>query len=143
MPRLLAVLLAVLLALFLAIPALASPSSADKQAFRELIDGQIASFRAGDAQAAFRVVDPDLQRKFRDADRFLEVVRVGYRPVYSPRSYRYGHTVDLDGPTVGQWLHVVGPDGQSVDALYLLEQQPDGTWRTSGCVLFEPERPAV
>lgn len=117
--------------------------SADKVAFKGLIDAQIAAFKAGDAEGAFRVVAPALREKFGSPDRFLEVVRVGYAPVANPRSYRYGHAVPLDARTTGQWLHVVGPDGERVDALYLMERQPDGSWKTSGCLLYEAASPAV
>lgn len=134
-----------MVSLLVSTPVFAGPvSEADKVAFRGLIDGQIAAFRAGDARAAFEVVDPDLQLKFGDAERFLEVVRVGYRPVYAPKSYRFGQTVELDAVNeAGQWLHVVGPNNEPVDALYLLERQPDGDWKTSGCLLFRPERPTT
>ena len=136
---------AVLLSILVSTSAVAGPvDAADKTAFRTLIDGQIAAFRAGNARAAFEVVDPDLKLKFGDAERFLEVVRVGYRPVYAPKSYRFGHTIELEGPNeAGQWLHVVGPNNEPVDALYLLERQPSGEWKTSGCLLFRPERPST
>ncbi len=139
-------ILLVILALGLGAPAVAAPGTVTprERAVRGLIDEQIAAFRARDAQAAWRLVDPDLQQKFGTADRFLHVVEAGYAPVFSPRSYRYGELIRIDEATHGQWLDVVGDDGTRVKALYLMEQQADGSWRTSGCLLFEPgEAPPV
>lgn len=138
-----------LLLLTLSLPALASPSFAappegsqplsarDLQAIRGVIDDQIAAFRRNDAEGAWKHVAPDLREKFGTPERFLEMVRTGYAPVYAPRRYSYGDLV----PTpygLGQWLEVTGPDGKEVDALYLLERAPDGSWRTSGCLMTEP-----
>ncbi len=114
------------------------------QAMRQVIDDQIAAFRRDDAPGAWRHVAPGLKRKFGTADRFLEMVRVGYAPVYRPKRYDFGEVIRTpDG--FGQWLDVEGPSGERLRALYLMERQPDGTWMTSGCLLFEPEAstPAV
>ncbi len=108
------------------------------QGFRRIINDQIDAFRAADAEAAWRYVAPGLQQKFGSADRFLRMVRESYAPVYNPRSFEYGSIQRVPGGW-GQWLHVVGPDGERVRALYLLEQQRDGTWRTMGCMLFPAE----
>lgn len=40
----------------------------------------------------------------------------------------------INGQVV-QPLEVVAPDASVVVAYYLMERQPDGTWRISGCVL--------
>lgn len=106
-------------------------------ALRQVIDDQIAAFRRQDAPGAWRHVSPGLQAQFGTADRFLELVRDHYAPVYAPVRYDYGEIVPLDGMW-GQWLDVVGPDGQRVRALYLMQQQADGTWRTNGCLLYPP-----
>jgi hypothetical protein len=110
-----------------------------------VIDDQIAAFRRLDALAAWRHVAPGLRRKFGTPDAFLRMVVLGYRSVANPRSYTFGPLVPLDGGEWGQWLEIVGPDGERVEALYLLERQPDGSWRTSGCLLLGPglERPGT
>lgn len=117
-------------------------SVSDLKAIRSLIDDQIAAFRRHDAEGAWRHVAPGLQEKFGTAESFLEMVRTAYQPVYAPRSYQFGEiVVTPDG--VGQWMDVTGPDGIRVGALYLMERQRDGIWKTSGCFLTEPgpERP--
>jgi hypothetical protein len=126
-----------------AVPPKSAPPAlevSDLHAIRSLIEDQIAAFRRHDAEAAWRYVAPGLQERFVTPENFLEMVRTGYGPVYSPRSYHFGEIV----PTpegLGQWLEVVGPDGERVGALYLLERQPDGSWRSSGCLLTMPGPP--
>ena len=38
-----------------------------------------------------------------------------------------------------QQVYVVGPDGVARLALYFMQQQSDGSWRVSGCVLLDFE----
>jgi len=137
-----------LLALSLGSPAaLAAPEASaalagtsDEQAIHRLIDDQIAAFRRRDAQGAWKHVAPGLQQQFGTADNFLQMVLLGYRPVADPKSYRYGQLAELPNGDWGQLLHIVGPDGREVQALYLLERQADGTWRTSGCLMVPPRQ---
>jgi hypothetical protein len=102
--------------------------------FRQMIEQQIAAFRADNAEAAYRFASPGIQRRFPSADIFLDAVRNGYQPVHRPRAYSFGPAIASHvGPT--QEVTITGPDGQPWSALYTFEQQPDGTWRISGCFL--------
>lgn len=118
---------------------LAPPIAAHEQpAARRMIESQLGAFRRDDAPGAWMHVSPALQRQFGSAERFLRVVREAYVPVYRPRDVRFDGVALWDGEPAW-WLTVVGPDGRAYRALYLLERQPDGSWRTSGCLLFAPE----
>lgn len=102
--------------------------------FRDMIARQIDAFRADDADAAYRFASPSIQRRFPTPSIFLDAVRKGYEPVHRPRAYTFGAAVASHvGPT--QEVTITGPDGQPWAALYTFEQQPDGTWRISGCFL--------
>ncbi|MEZ4316373.1 MAG: DUF4864 domain-containing protein [Myxococcota bacterium] len=133
------------LALALVEPALAqSPSDAiaaleqQRGPIESMVRDQIEAFRRDDAAAAWKPVAPGLKRQLGTADRFLEMVREGYAPVYRPQRYSFGRMLYFDGGPA-QSLDVVGPDGKPYRAIYLLEQQPDGTWATAGCILFAVE----
>jgi hypothetical protein len=69
-------------------------------------------------------------------------VRNNYQPVYRPRQFEFRELRTLDG-TVVQQVYVVGPDNQPKLALYLMERQPDGSWRIAGCVLVDFEGQSV
>lgn len=136
-------LLAFLLALALAWPAAAQElSDSDRAAIRDVISQQLEAFRRDDGNAAFSFASPDVQRLFGTAQTFMDMVRKGYRPVYRPRVFDFGNIVEVNGqPT--QRVHVVGPDGRRVNALYPMTRLPDGSWRIDGCFLQAPEEHQV
>ena len=129
-----------LLALVLAAPQgraqapLAGVSAADRASIRTVIAQQMQAFRADDAALAFSFAAPHLQQLFGSPERFMDMVRNGYGAVYRPQEVQFLDVVELGGqPT--QRVLVVGPDRVAVTAYYSMEQQADGTWRISGCVL--------
>ncbi|MGI9500104.1 MAG: DUF4864 domain-containing protein, partial [Geminicoccaceae bacterium] len=54
--------------------------------------------------------------------------------VYRPRQIEFTDLLDVRGKPA-QRLVVIGPDNDVFSAYYLMEQQPDGSWRISGCIL--------
>ena len=54
---------------------------------------------------------------------FLEIVALGDRQV--------------------QKVLVVGPDGKAVIAMYPMQRQRDGSWRTDGCMLVDLDTDAI
>ncbi|WP_421723885.1 DUF4864 domain-containing protein [Bauldia sp.] len=114
----------------------ADVSDSDRTAIRSVIEGQIAAFQRDDGAAAYSYAAPMIQRIFPTVDAFMAMVRGGYQPVYRPQSVIFGEVVDTAlGPV--QRVFVTGPDGRNWVAMYSLEQQPDGTWRITGCRLVE------
>lgn len=106
----------------------------DQQAIRSVIEGQLAAFRADDGETAFGFASPAIQEMFGNPTNFLAVVKTGYLPVYRPREVRFDRLVSFQGDPV-QLVLLVGPDLEVVTAFYVMQQQPDGTWRINGCVL--------
>ena len=128
------IFLLVLLAALFAGPARADPSAVDRSAIQAVIQQQLDAFQADDGKAAFALASPGIRRQFGDADNFLALVRQGYPMVYRPRETRFGALDEQDGQMV-QKVAFVGPDGVLVTALYIMERQPDGSWRIAGCVI--------
>jgi hypothetical protein len=106
----------------------------DAAIIRQIIQDQIAAFRADDGERAFSFASPDIQAMFHDPQTFLGMVRGGYQPVYRPREVEFRGLTFEDGHWTQRVL-LVGPDGVPVVARYLMEQQPDGSWRIDGCIL--------
>ena len=46
----------------------------------------------------------------------------------------FGELTRIEGKLV-QPVQIVGPDGIPVTALYIMERQPDGSWKIGECVL--------
>ena len=122
--------------------AAAETNAADRAAFVRTIEQQLDAFRADDGPTAFSFASPGIQSLFGSPDRFMEMVRSGYRAVYRPRSAQFLGAVETPrGPV--QRVLFVGPDGRPVIAEYHMERQPDGTWRIDGVILTEVDDGAV
>jgi hypothetical protein len=113
-------------------------SAADRAAIRDIIQSQVDAFRRDDGDAAFGYASPSIQGMFGEPDTFMEMVRQGYRPVYRPKVFDFREIVSLHGE-IAQKVHVVGPDGRPVTAVYPMTRLPDGSWRINGCYLQAPD----
>ena len=85
------------------------------------------------AAQAFAYASPAIQSIFKNPDTFMSMVRAGYKPVYRPREVEFRDLVAVEGRWTQRVL-VVGPDGVPVVVQYVMEKQPDGSWRIDGCV---------
>jgi hypothetical protein len=115
---------------------------ADRAAIAGVIRDQIAAFRVDDAARAFGYASPGIQAKFGTAERFLEMVRSGYAPVYQAEDLAFGEIAVENGiPVQAVEIHTL--EGEGVLALYFMERQPDGSWRINGVLMTRlPERSA-
>ncbi|MCA3555111.1 DUF4864 domain-containing protein [Aestuariivirga sp.] len=119
-----------------ALPARAESLSAQDEAdFRAVIADQIAAFRADDQARAYSHAAPMIRQIFPDPDRFMAMVKQGYRPVYRPQSFSFGKAGFSASGRPIQRVTIVGPDGMTYEAIYTMERQPDGTWQINGCAL--------
>jgi len=108
--------------------------AADAGAIRQVIEAQIAAFRRDDAEAAFALATPGIRATFGTAANFLEMVRSAYAVVYRPRSLQFEAPVVVDGEVV-QAVRMTDAEGRAWIALYPMQRQPDGSWKTNGCQL--------
>jgi len=115
-----------------------SLSDADRAAIRHVIQAQVDAFLRDDGDAAFGLASPTIQGMFGSPEIFMDMVRQGYQPVYRPRAFDFREIITLHGQPA-QKVHVIGPDGRPVTAIYPMRQLPDGTWRIDGCFLQAPE----
>lgn len=119
-----------------ALPVRAESLSADDEAaFRSIITDQIDAFRVDDGARAYSHAAPMIRQIFPNPDLFMNMVRQGYQPVYRPKSYSFGKAgLSASGRPI-QRVTLVGPDGQTYEAVYTMERQPDGTWQINGCAI--------
>jgi hypothetical protein len=129
--RVFVLLVALLIAL--AAPAFAADDVASAQS---VIRSQVEAFGHDDAATAYSYAAPGIQGMFPQPDIFLSMVRNQYGPVYRHKSFEFGEAKVADGK-IAQQVHIIDADGVPWEALYTLEQEPDGSLKISGCVLLK------
>jgi hypothetical protein len=122
---------------------LASPVRAadDVATAQGIIRSQMEALGRDDAATAYSYAAPVIQNMFPQADIFLGMVQRTYTPIYRHKSFEFGQARAADGK-IAQAVHIVDADGVPWEALYTLEQQPDGSIKINGCVLLKTGEPA-
>jgi hypothetical protein len=117
---------------------LAAPARAgdDVAAAQTIIRAQVDAFGRDDAATAYSYAAPAIRSMFPQADIFLGLVKQKYAPVYRHKSFEFGEAQASDGK-IAQRVHIVDADGEAWEALYTLEQQPDGSVKITGCILLK------
>ena len=109
------------------------------QAIRTIIEGQINAFRREDELTAFGYASPDLRAQFVAPNRFMAMVRAHYRPVYMAQSVSFTGTARAISKTPLmrlQDVYLIDDRGTSHKARYMMQKQPDGSWKIAGCQLL-------
>ena len=115
---------------------LASPARADDVAAAQgVIRAQEQAFARDDAAAAWSHAAPAIQEIFQQPEIFMQMVRQGYAPVYRHKSFEFGEAKTA-GSQIAQRVHIVDDNGEAWEAMYTLEQQPDGSLKITGCSLL-------
>lgn len=133
--------LALLAALTLGQPA-AAQSAADKAEIRAAIAAQLDAFNRDDSAAAYGFAAPNIQAIFPTADIFMRMVESGYAPVFRSRSHIFGGLEERGG-ALEQRVFITDAGGEGWLALYTVAQQPDGSWKITGCSLARRPGEAV
>jgi hypothetical protein len=108
----------------------------DRLAVQAVIERQLNAFLADDAATAYSFAAPNITARFPTDEIFMEMVRQGYRPVYRPRSWSFGPTRENAGQ-IEQIVDLVDSEGVQWTARYVLEKQPDGSWKITACYLLK------
>lgn len=109
--------------------------AAPDAAITTVIDTQLSAFRAGDRQRAYAQAAPFIQKKFPNAGIFMEMVSRGYTPLIAPKATDFLPPEPLGDGRVRQPMALLDSKGQGWIAHYLMERQPDGSWKIAGCRL--------
>ncbi|WP_332814516.1 DUF4864 domain-containing protein [Ramlibacter sp.] len=111
-------------------------SEPEAQKVREVIVAQLSALAVDDADKAFETATPEVRAAIGSSNRFLAMVRGAYPMVYRPASVNFHKPEQEDGGVL-QLVEIKDDDDKSWLALFALEQQPDRSWRISGCVVAE------
>ncbi|EKS41142.1 DUF4864 domain-containing protein [Afipia broomeae] len=113
----------------------------DAGSAQAVISSQLEAIGRGDAVVAYSYAAPAIQGLFTRPDIFMNMVRQNYAPLVRPKRVEFGKSVGSDGK-IAQHVHIVDSDGVAWEALYTLEQQPDGTIKITGCSLLKADQEA-
>ena len=129
-------ILTALTMLCLTLASLTTPSFAADPvgAARDTIRGQEQAFARDDTATAYSYAAPQIRELFPQAENFMNMVRQGYPPVYRHKSFDFGEARNT-GDSIEQDVRIVDADGVAWDALYTLQEQPDGTMKITSCTL--------
>ena len=111
-------------------------STDDVATAQGVIRAQEQAFGRDDFAAAYSHAAPAIQQIFPDPETFMAMVRKSYAPVWRHKSFEFGEARAFDGK-IAQRVHILDAEGMPWEALYTLEQQPDGSLKITGCVLLK------
>jgi ketosteroid isomerase-like protein len=114
----------------------------DRAAIRSVIERQLIAFQKDDAVGAFAFASPGIKAQFKTPENFMRMIKTAYQPVYRPRSVLFEELTTVEG-LPAQPVLLLGQDGVPVRAIYLMEKQPNGSWRINGCYLVPVESKTV
>lgn len=109
----------------------------DREAIEQVIRDQLAAFSRDDGETAFGYASPGIRAWFGTATNFVAMVRGGYYPIYRAQKALFRELKTVRGQPA-QKVIIVGPDGVSYNAFYIMERQPDGPWKIGGVSMFTP-----
>jgi len=108
----------------------------DIAAAQKIIRSQEQAFSRDDAASAYSYAAPAIREIFPAPDIFMSMVQNGYAPVYRHKSFEFGNS-KIDGSWIAQNVHIIDANGEAWEAIYTLEQQPDGSYKITGCSLLK------
>ncbi|MCP4315337.1 MAG: DUF4864 domain-containing protein [Hyphomicrobiales bacterium] len=125
---------------------LATSSMADDDltTARGIVEQQIVAFLKDDIDTAYSFAAPGVKNLYPEPQRFVDMVKRNYQPVYRPGNYAFGRALsDTDGNTIALELLITGPKGKDWRAVYVLKRQDGGDFQITGVRLSKLKSPAI
>ena len=105
-------------------------SESDKATIRQLIEKQLQAFKQNDEETAFSLTSPTIQRQCNLQD-FIKTVKNKYHAIIKPRSIMFrGFTLVDDFPALV--ATIMDQEGNLAQAIFVVQQQRDYSWRIHG-----------
>ena len=113
--------------------------SQSKEKIIAVIDAQLEAFRSGDAERAYSLATPGIQRQFTNSSIFMKMVINGYNVLRQPTKVEYHDLREHFGVKV-QLVKLTDLNGFTFQAFYQMEQQNSGEWRIGGCMIQQVDQ---
>ena len=109
----------------------------DVRAAQQTVESQLRAFQSNDGTTAYSFAAPGIRRMFPTVDQFMGMVARGYAPIRNPKRFDMGTATEMADGRIMQNVVIVGPDGKTYEAKYVLQLQEDGTYRITAVSLRE------
>jgi ketosteroid isomerase-like protein len=116
------------------------PLAPHDQALRQTIGQQINAFQRRDKAAAWALATPQLQKRFSNPDVFMAMVDGHYEAIAKAHKFNFeaiAKRADSGGDMRVQKVFLTDQRGKGFFATYLMQKQPDGSWKIAGCQLLK------
>jgi hypothetical protein len=117
-------------------------SAADVAAIRNAVQLQIDALANDDADSAFALATPAVRTRLGSPDKFLQLIKEQYDPVYRHQLALYSEPEVIDGKTM-QAVRLTDLDSHVWLAVYEMIRDTDGSWKIDGCQLIETRTVSV
>lgn len=131
----------VFLSVFLIVSSLFGTSAARADAATEIqtvIADQLTAFNADDGTRAYGHAADIIKQMFPSQSIFMEMVRVGYPPVYRAKKWSFAEPTPLENG-YSQIVLLTDDQGRQWNALYTLERDATGIWKITGCRILKSD----
>ncbi|WP_136657409.1 DUF4864 domain-containing protein [Nitratireductor sp. XY-223] len=136
--------LSIMVGLLMATSSLANDEDTDLATARGVVEQQIIAFLNDDIDAAYSYASPGIKNLYPEPQRFIEMVKRNYQPVYRPGNYAFGRSHSATGGNmIALELLITGPKGKDWRAIYILNRQDDGNYQISSVRLMKLKSPAI
>ncbi|MDE2446530.1 MAG: DUF4864 domain-containing protein, partial [Alphaproteobacteria bacterium] len=109
----------------------------DQAALQAVISAQLQAFQNDDGPKAYSYAAPVVKLKFPDVVTFMTMVKSGYLPIYKNAKFAFGSlALDANG-NPAQHVTITAESGKRYEAVYFMQQQPDGSWKIAGVQMVE------
>jgi Domain of unknown function (DUF4864) len=109
---------------------------ADALSVRRVVADQLDALAVDDAQRLYDTVTPAVQENFASSGDLLAMLRALYPMVYRPSKIGFAPAHALREAVV-QGVEITDQDNTRWLALFILERQPDSSWRVGGYLVFD------
>jgi hypothetical protein len=99
---------------------------------RAVVEGQLAAFQRGDAEAAYAAASPVVKESVPNANSYMEIIKARYAAFFHQREVEFG-TLAILGDEAAQGLLVVDDQDGVWVVVYILTRQSDGKWAVDNC----------
>lgn len=111
----------------------------DQDSIRKVILEQLEALTSLDGERALQRLTRARRRG--TGPHFLKSIANAYPQLAQVWRAEFGEVREVDG-RIAQHVRVTAWDHSTLDAVYLVERQGDGTWLIDGCVCRPDEQPA-